>query len=103
MNSAKRAGGNCFHTFCPALGDTVLRRQQMEQELRTALARRITDDLGKALAPRTVEIVSELPKTRNAKVLRRVVRAVYLGADPGDLSSLENHSAIDALERVRPG
>jgi len=73
-----------------------------DPELRTALARRITDELGKALAPRTVEIVSELPKTRNAKVLRRVVRAVYLGTDPGDLSSLENHSAIEALERVRP-
>ena len=73
-----------------------------DPELRKALARRIIDELGKALAPRTVEIVSELPKTRNAKVLRRVVRAVYLGADPGDLSSLENHSAIDALERVRP-
>ena len=73
-----------------------------DPELRAALARSITDELGKALAPRTVEIVSELPKTRNAKVLRRVVRAVYLGADPGDLSSLENHSAIDALERVRP-
>src|SRR6202165_2433439 len=70
--------------------------------LRKALARCITDELGKALGARTVEIVSELPKTRNAKGLGRVVRAVYLGADPGDLSSLENHSAIDALERVRP-
>ena len=66
-------------------------------ELRTALARRVADEMGKALAPHAVEIVSELPKTRNAKVLRRVVRSVYLGNDPGDLSSLENHSAIDAL------
>jgi len=74
-----------------------------DSELRAALVRRITDDLGKALAPRAVEIVSELPKTRNAKVLRRVVRAVYLGSDPGDLTSLENRSAIEALERVRPG
>jgi acetyl-CoA synthetase len=70
-------------------------------ELRTALARRVADEMGKALAPHAVEIVSELPKTRNAKVLRRVVRSVYLGNDPGDLSSLENRSAIDALERVR--
>jgi acetyl-CoA synthetase len=70
-------------------------------ELRTALARCVTDEMGKALAPHAVEIVSELPKTRNAKVLRRVVRSVYLGNDPGDLSSLENHSAIEALERVR--
>ncbi len=72
-------------------------------ELRAELARRITEDLGKALAPRAVEVVAELPKTRNAKVLRRVVRAVYLGADPGDLSSLENRTAIEALEAVRPG
>ncbi len=66
-------------------------------ELRTALARRVADDLGKALAPHAVEIVSELPKTRNAKVLRRVVRSVYLGTDLGDLSSLENHTAIEAI------
>ena len=70
-------------------------------DLRAALAARITDELGRALAPRAVEVVDELPRTRNAKVLRRVVRAVYLGADPGDLSSLENRSAIDALISVR--
>ncbi len=76
--------------------------EDADAALRTELVRRITDDLGKALAPRAVEFVTELPKTRNAKVLRRVVRAVYLGSDPGDLSSLENHSAISALEGVRP-
>ena len=70
-------------------------------ELRTALAQRVAEDLGKALAPHAVEIVTELPKTRNAKVLRRVVRSVYLGTDPGDLSSLENHGAIDAIGRTR--
>jgi acetyl-CoA synthetase len=34
-------------------------------------------------------------------VLRRVARAVYLGRDPGDLSSLENRSAIEAIEKLR--
>ena len=71
-------------------------------ELRRELSRRVADELGRALRPKAVEIVSELPKTRNAKVLRRVVRSVYLGKDPGDLSSLENRSAIAAVERVRP-
>src|SRR5207244_12908287 len=50
-----------------------------DPELREALRRRIRDDLGKALAPKAVEVVGELPKTRNAKVLRRLVRAAYLG------------------------
>jgi acetyl-CoA synthetase len=70
-------------------------------ELRAALSRRVAEDMGRALAPHAVEIVSELPKTRNAKILRRVVRSIYLGTDPGDLSSLENRGAIEALEQVR--
>ena len=70
--------------------------------LRDELRRRVGDELGHALRPKAVEIVTELPKTRNAKVLRRVVRAVYLGRDPGDLSSLENTGSIAALQRVRP-
>jgi acetyl-CoA synthetase len=70
-------------------------------ELRAALAQRVAQDLGKALAPHAVEIVSELPKTRNAKVIRRVIRSVYLGTDLGDLSSLENQSAIEAIGQVR--
>jgi acetyl-CoA synthetase len=72
-------------------------------ELRRQLAGCITAELGKALAPKSVEVVGELPRTRNAKVLRRVVRAVYLGGDPGDLSALENRSAIEALSAVRHG
>ena len=70
-------------------------------ELRDALSARIGNELGKALRPKAVEFVAELPKTRNAKVLRRVARAVYLGNDPGDLSSLENRSALAAIEAVR--
>ena len=71
-------------------------------ELRRELSRRVADELGRALRPKTVELVSELPKTRNAKVLRRVVRSVYLGQDPGALSSLETRSALEAVVRVRP-
>ncbi len=50
--------------------------------------------LGKALAPEAVYFVRDLPKTRNAKVMRRVIRARALGQDPGDLSSLENPQAV---------
>ena len=39
--------------------------------------------LGKSLAPKKVLFVSDLPKTRNAKIMRRVIRARYLGDRPG--------------------
>ena len=54
--------------------------------------------LGKALLPEEVRFCTELPRTRNAKILRRVIRAKYLGKDDlGDLSSLENPGAIEAI------
>jgi acetyl-CoA synthetase len=43
--------------------------------------------------------VTELPKTRSAKILRRAIRAKVLNEDPGDMSSLENPSALDAVEK----
>jgi acetyl-CoA synthetase len=41
--------------------------------------------------------VDELPKTRSAKILRRAIRSTVLREDPGDLSSLENPSALEKI------
>jgi acetyl-CoA synthetase len=57
-------------------------------------------DLGKALAPREVVFVADIPKTRNAKVMRRIVRAAYLGEKLGDTSALENPASLDEIKRV---
>ena len=65
----------------------------LEAELKSLVAK----DMGKPLAPSTIHFVSALPKTRNAKVMRRVIRAAYLGEDPGDLSALENPNAINEI------
>jgi acetyl-CoA synthetase len=53
--------------------------------------------LGRALRPDRVVLVGDLPKTRNGKIVRRAVRAAYLGQDAGDLSSVENLEALDAI------
>ena len=63
-------------------------------ELKSLVAR----DMGKPLAPSKVHFVSALPKTRNAKVMRRVLRSAYLGEDPGDLSSLENAQSFEEIK-----
>ena len=51
---------------------------------------------------RAILFVRDLPKTRNAKVMRRVIRAAYLGEPPGDLSSLENPQAVDDIAAQAP-
>lgn len=56
--------------------------------------------LGKALKPETLFFVPDLPKTRNAKVMRRVLRATHLGLPAGDLSALENPQALEAIPRA---
>jgi hypothetical protein len=51
---------------------------------------------GKALAPKEVLFVGYIPQTRNAKVMRRIVRAAYLG----DTSTLENPASLDEIKHA---
>jgi acetyl-CoA synthetase len=60
----------------------------------------IADELGKAFTPSQIRFVEELPKTRSAKILRRAIRAKVIGEDPGDMSSLENPSALEAIDKA---
>jgi acetyl-CoA synthetase len=57
----------------------------------------VAAELGKAFAPERVLFVPALPKTRSAKIVRRAVRATALGQDPGDMSSVENPDALEAI------
>jgi acetyl-CoA synthetase len=70
-------------------------------DLTARLTSLVVDRLGKPLKPRAIEFVRDLPKTRNAKVMRRVIRSAYLGEDPGDVSSLENPQAVDEIRLAR--
>jgi len=65
-----------------------------EDALRTELVEEVVSRLGKTLRPKAIHFVSELPKTRSAKIVRRVIKAMYLGGDLGDLSSIENPAVI---------
>jgi acetyl-CoA synthetase len=56
--------------------------------------------LGKALAPREIIFVGDIPKTRNAKVMSRIARAAYLGEKLGDTSALENPASLDEIKRA---
>ena len=72
-----------------------------DDALRKELTEVVGERLGHAFRPAAVRFVAALPKTRNAKVLRRAVRAVALGDDPGDLSSLEDPAALAAIAVAR--
>jgi acetyl-CoA synthetase len=73
-----------------------------DPDLRAAIGRRVVEDLGKTLRPEAVVVVPALPKTRSGKIMRRVVRAAWLGLDPGDLSALDDPTTIEAIHRASP-
>lgn len=60
----------------------------------------VAQEMGKALKPQAVIFVPDLPKTRNAKVMRRVLRAAYLDQPAGDLSALVNPEVVEEIRRV---
>jgi acetyl-CoA synthetase len=68
-----------------------------DPELRRSISDKVVEHLGKALRPQAVHVVTDLPRTRSGKVMRRVARAAYIGGDPGDLSALENPLAVEAI------
>ena len=70
--------------------------------LRDEIRAEVVKALGPALKPDSVLFVRQLPKTRNGKVLRRLIRARHLGkTDLGDLSSLESAEALDEIANAR--
>jgi acetyl-CoA synthetase len=91
-DSEKGESAVCFVTLKPG----TEKAEELERELVEFVAGR----MGKALKPKRVHLVEELPKTRNGKILRRVIRASYLGEQAGDLSSLENPAAVEAIRRL---
>jgi len=88
--------GSALLCVCVAIG-----------EAGPALARRMADvvarDFGAPFRPRHVVFVSDLPKTRNQKIMRRVVRSLATHRPTGDLTSLANPEVVEELQRVFAG
>ena len=72
------------------------------EELRESLVQAVVAALGKVDRPKAVLFADDLPKTRSAKIVRRLIQKRYLGAEElGDLSSVANPEALDAIAAAR--
>ena len=75
-------------------------REGDEDQLADELSDMVVQTLGKPFRPTVIRFVGDLPRTRSAKIMRRVVRARALGKDTGDLTSLENPAAVQGISRL---
>ena len=83
---------HCFAVLKPGWEPT--------DSLRSQLREKVALELGKSFTPNQVRFVAELPKTRSGKILRRLIRNVALGQGPGDLSSVDNLAALEAIRQA---
>jgi len=72
-----------------------------DDSLRDAIRSTVGVELGKPFQPREVLFVDGFPKTQSGKILRRAIGSVYRGEELGDMSSIENPEALDAVEDAR--
>lgn len=85
----------CFCVRKPGVG--------VREGLALELMDLVVAELGKPLAPKGVHFLPDLPKTRNAKIMRRMVRAAFLDQESGDTSALVNPEVLDLISEQRDG
>jgi propionyl-CoA synthetase len=83
----------------PSVVAAPAQRKALEGEVMAVVDRQ----LGAVARPARVHFVNVLPKTRSGKVLRRSIQAVCEGRDPGDLTTIEDPQALEALRQAVEG
>src|SRR6185503_12331468 len=80
---------------------------QPTEQLRRELLETVRQELGPVAVIGEIEFVNMLPKTRSGKIMRRVLKAVTLGKDPGDITTIEDEGSVEearqAWEQIRAG
>ena len=74
-------------------------------ELKAELLSTVRREMGPVAVIGELNFVTMLPKTRSGKIMRRVLRAVTLDRDPGDITTIEDEGSVDearqAWERMK--
>jgi acetyl-CoA synthetase len=67
-------------------------------ELRAELIKHIRNTIGPIATPDAIVMVNKLPKTRSGKIMRRLLKAVLVGAPLGDTSTLEDEASVEDIK-----
>jgi len=69
-------------------------------QLRKELANHVRTTIGPIAVPEAIYFVNKLPKTRSAKIMRRVVRAVVEGKPIGDITTLDDDTSVEEMKNA---
>ncbi|MDE1854699.1 MAG: acetate--CoA ligase [Candidatus Micrarchaeota archaeon] len=70
------------------------------EDLRMSINSLVRDKIGRIASLKQVYFVTRLPKTRSAKIMRRVIRAVLVGTPVGDVTTIEDGASLDEIKNA---
>ncbi|EJF05828.1 acyl-CoA synthetase/AMP-acid ligase, partial [Thiovulum sp. ES] len=69
-------------------------------ELEEELKDQVRKVIGPIAVPKAVLIVDRLPKTRSGKIMRRLLRAIFMGLPLGDVTTLEDEASVEEIRKA---
>ena len=71
-----------------------------KEEVKKEVIYQIQKAIGPIALPKEIYLVDDLPKTRSGKIMRRILRKLFTGEDPGDLSTLANPQSVEKIKKI---
>ncbi|MFF2242550.1 acetyl-coenzyme A synthetase, partial [Arthrobacter sp. NPDC058130] len=93
VGAADETTGQAVVAFVILRADAVDSGEDTVTELRTHVGK----EIGPIAKPKTILIVPELPKTRSGKIMRRLLKDVAEGRDPGDATTLADNTVMTQI------
>ena len=86
----------------PSLADRIEQLSAVEAFAAPAAEQRdhIAGRIGKLARPKQIIWAEDLPKTRSGKIMRRLLRDIAEGCEPGDVTTLRDMSVLEALQQA---
>jgi len=92
--------GQSVHCFVVLKRPGDFSSHDAEMVLKQEIEATVVQNIGSFGRPTAIYVVRALPKTRSGKILRRAIHAAAEGRDTGDLSTLEDPIALDAIKEL---
>ncbi|MCX6764191.1 MAG: acetate--CoA ligase [Candidatus Nealsonbacteria bacterium] len=82
------------------LAFVALKEEKPLEEIKASVKNQIMKEIGPISLPKEIYIVDDLPKTRSGKIMRRILKKIFIGEELGDLSTLSNPESVEKIKRI---
>ncbi|XOB46538.1 MAG: acetate--CoA ligase [Candidatus Nealsonbacteria bacterium] len=78
----------------------VLKKKMSLEKVKKELIKKIREEIGPIVKPKEIYLVEDLPKTRSGKIMRRILKRLFIAENLGDLSTLSNPESVKRIKQI---